>query len=102
VVGIFPDRTALIRLVGVVLAKQHDEWAEGRRYLGLDALARARITAVSDRPSTTTEGAPTSDIPALSARQQPEDHASPANTTPGDLTLQHPELDLFAVCMTTD
>ena len=51
VVGIFPDDNALIRLVGAVLAEQHDEWIEGRRYLGLDVLARSRITVVPD-PST--------------------------------------------------
>jgi transposase-like protein len=54
VVGIFPDDNSLIRLVGAVLAEQHDEWLEGRRYLGLDVLARSRITVVPD-PSTTTD-----------------------------------------------
>ncbi|MFZ2501266.1 MAG: transposase, partial [Nocardioides sp.] len=38
----FPDRASIIRLVGAVLAEQHDEWTEGRRYLGLDVLARAQ------------------------------------------------------------
>ncbi|MET4706128.1 IS256 family transposase [Frigoribacterium sp. UYMn621] len=50
-VGIFPNRDAIIRLVGGVLAEQTDEWAEGRRYLGLDILARSRMRAVADTGS---------------------------------------------------
>src|SRR3954471_15533548 len=57
VVDIFPDRTSIIRLVGAVLAEQHDEWADGRRYLGLDVLARSRLALISttgDKDDTTT------------------------------------------------
>ena len=61
VVGIFPDRDAAIRLIGAVLAEQHDEWTEGRRYLGLDVLARSRATQLTDDPQETTQ------IEALSA-----------------------------------
>jgi hypothetical protein len=37
-----PDRPSIVRLVGADLAEQDDEWAEGRRYLGLDILAQAQ------------------------------------------------------------
>lgn len=50
-VGIFPDREAIVRLVGAVLAEQTDEWAEGHRYLGLDILARSRMHPITDTGS---------------------------------------------------
>jgi transposase-like protein len=55
VVGIFPDRPSIIRLVGAVLAEQHDEWAEGRRYLGLDVLARAQAVDTATDPEEVTD-----------------------------------------------
>jgi putative transposase len=57
VAGIFPGRDALIRLAGAVLAEQHDEWTEGRRYLGLDLLARSRITHAPSNPEVTPDSA---------------------------------------------
>src|SRR4051794_36430998 len=52
VVGILSDRDALIGLVGAVLAEQHDEWTEGRCYLGLDVLARCPLRLITDAEAT--------------------------------------------------
>src|SRR5215218_4530369 len=38
----------LVRLVGAVLAEQHDEWTKMRRYIGLDILAKSRLTKITD------------------------------------------------------
>src|SRR5690349_24921161 len=50
VVGIFPNETSIIRLIGAVLLEQNDEWQLQHRYMQVEAMAELAAPPADTKP----------------------------------------------------
>ena len=83
VVGIFPNDAALLRLAGMLLLEQNDEWLVGRRYLSESSMALVLAA-----------GHPTSPTPRPGTQEVPQLTASLTQTCPTDDHQLHHNCDL--------
>ena len=49
--GIFPNKDAIIRLVGAILLEQNDEWSVQRRYTPLETMKASGDTDLVSLPA---------------------------------------------------
>jgi Transposase, Mutator family len=63
VVGIFPNDAALLRLAGMLLLEQNDEWLVGRRYLSESSIALVMAASPDQHPDSPDQ----QEVPQLTA-----------------------------------